>query len=410
MASRNCAKISFVWAPASQAGSRPTGSPSMSRRRRRNRVASSRRISRACRQHPLREAARREGGQAEGLARRRSAGRVREARRDHARDLRPVGAVALGPRSCMDRSSIVSCATCGMRPCRSSRRCDDRRQRDEAPGRVTRYEAPDQAAARLWRVRARAWRARRVERPNAQSDERRVGPIISENYDWVVAAQDMKESLERQDSAALFDLLGQRDRARGQVAEHRARFDAALDKAAANITEIGEARGDRRIRNGRDEYYRRFDAFLNASGRSNAAVLPRRSNRSSTRSGPMRPPAPEPGGDAPKGRRRLAHRAPLVFRHAGAGRLLMAAGIAVEIGLSKAIIGPVRQLTAATTRLAAGSSIPPSPSVPATRSARSRSASTGWPSGSASCGDRTWASCSSRSRRPKPRSIRCTTR
>ena len=32
--------------------------------------------------------------------------------------------------------------------------------------------------------------------------------ILSENYESVVAAQNMKESLERQDSAALFALLG----------------------------------------------------------------------------------------------------------------------------------------------------------------------------------------------------------
>jgi hypothetical protein len=44
--------------------------------------------------------------------------------------------------------------------------------------------------------------------------------IISDNYDSVVAAQQMKESLERQDSAALFLLLG-RPHAR-QLAEHRA--------------------------------------------------------------------------------------------------------------------------------------------------------------------------------------------
>ena len=36
--------------------------------------------------------------------------------------------------------------------------------------------------------------------------------IISENYDSVVAAQEMKESLERQDSAALFALLGAREK------------------------------------------------------------------------------------------------------------------------------------------------------------------------------------------------------
>ena len=36
--------------------------------------------------------------------------------------------------------------------------------------------------------------------------------IISNNYDSVVAAQEMKESLERQDSAALFGLLGAHDK------------------------------------------------------------------------------------------------------------------------------------------------------------------------------------------------------
>src|SRR5207253_7420206 len=44
--------------------------------------------------------------------------------------------------------------------------------------------------------------------------------IIANNYDSVVAAQDMKESLERQDSAALFALLGQHERARTQLREH----------------------------------------------------------------------------------------------------------------------------------------------------------------------------------------------
>ena len=44
--------------------------------------------------------------------------------------------------------------------------------------------------------------------------------IISNNYDSVVAAQNMKESLERQDSAALFALLGARERA-AAVGKHQ---------------------------------------------------------------------------------------------------------------------------------------------------------------------------------------------
>src|SRR6478672_12240352 len=97
-----------------------------------------------------------------------------------------------------------------------------------------------------------AWSARTLRQMSAVSSR-----IISENYDSVVAAQDMKESLERQDSAALFDLLGQRDRARRQAAEHRARFDAALATASANITETGEAAVIASIRQGRDDYYQR---------------------------------------------------------------------------------------------------------------------------------------------------------
>jgi hypothetical protein len=61
--------------------------------------------------------------------------------------------------------------------------------------------------------------------------------IISNNYDSVVAAQEMKESLERQDSAALFALLGAREKAMAQLREHRKRFDENYQKAANNITE-----------------------------------------------------------------------------------------------------------------------------------------------------------------------------
>ena len=84
--------------------------------------------------------------------------------------------------------------------------------------------------------------------------------IISNNYDSVVAAQEMKESLERQDSAALFVLLGAREKAIAQLREHRARFDANFQKAANNITEIGESDAIEAIRRDRDSYYQMFDA------------------------------------------------------------------------------------------------------------------------------------------------------
>src|SRR5438034_11243423 len=98
------------------------------------------------------------------------------------------------------------------------------------------------------------WSARTLSQMSAVS-----GRIIAENYDSVVAAQDMKESLERQDSAAVFELLGEHERALRQAAEHRARFAAAFEKAAGNITEIGERDVITAIRTGRDDYVRRLD-------------------------------------------------------------------------------------------------------------------------------------------------------
>jgi two-component system, NtrC family, sensor histidine kinase KinB len=195
-----------------------------------------------------------------------------------------------------------------------------------------------------------AWSARTLSQMSAVS-----GRIISENYDSVVAAQDMKESLERQDSGALFDLLGEHQRARRQIAEHRARFDAALAKAAANITERGEPEQIDAIRRDRDEYYRRLDAFLAADASDKSRYFDS-----------LEPQFNEVRSQADallhlnqEAMRRKADEASRIARRWSFVTLalalaLMAAGIAVEVGLSNAILGPVRQLTDAITRVAGG--------------------------------------------------------
>jgi NtrC-family two-component system sensor histidine kinase KinB len=195
-----------------------------------------------------------------------------------------------------------------------------------------------------------AWSARTLSEMSTVSSR-----IIAENYDSVVAAQDMKESLERQDSAALFELLGEHDRASGQLAEHRRRFDAAFEKAAANITEPGETEIIEAIRRGRDDYYRLYDQFLRAANGRTAryfAVL-------------------EPRFDAVRAdcdrllrlnQEAMRHKADAAsaiarrwfFITLGLALVLMVIGVAVEISLSNAIVVPVRQLTAATTKIAAG--------------------------------------------------------
>src|SRR5258705_645459 len=101
--------------------------------------------------------------------------------------------------------------------------------------------------------------------------------IIANNYDSVVAAQEMKESLERQDSAALFALLGAHDKAMNQLGEHRERFDASFHRAENNITEVGEPEAIETLRRDRDSYYKAFDAFLakvNATDSSGPQSVP----------------------------------------------------------------------------------------------------------------------------------------
>src|SRR5262249_13339723 len=74
-----------------------------------------------------------------------------------------------------------------------------------------------------------------------------------------------KESLERQDSASLFALLGRSEHARKQLGENRARFDEAFSKAAGNITEPGEAELVSWLKRDRDAYYEVSDRWFAAS-------------------------------------------------------------------------------------------------------------------------------------------------
>ena len=69
---------------------------------------------------------------------------------------------------------------------------------------------------------------------------RSIDRILKDNYKSVIAAQDMKEALERQDSAATFFLAGQAQKARDQYQANWKRFQDAFQIEAHNITEQGE--------------------------------------------------------------------------------------------------------------------------------------------------------------------------
>jgi PAS domain S-box-containing protein len=195
--------------------------------------------------------------------------------------------------------------------------------------------------------------------------------IIANNYDSVVAAQDMKESLERQDSAALFALLGARDKAISQLREHRVRFDADLKKAENNITEIGERESIENIRRDRDSYYQLFDAFM---AKVNATESPgpqtaRKDEEFAERNEYFARLEPQFN----KLRAECEHllqlnqRAMLAKSEAAAGvaqlwfyRTLVVAGVFVAAGLmlafflARRIVEPLRQLTLTTARMAGG--------------------------------------------------------
>jgi two-component system, NtrC family, sensor histidine kinase KinB len=193
--------------------------------------------------------------------------------------------------------------------------------------------------------------------------------IISNNYDSVVAAQEMKESLERQDSAALFALLGAHDKAIAQLTEHRARFDQNFQKAANNITEVGEPAAIEAIRTDRDIYYRMFDGFMSRIETAGAASQTQRREELSEREEYFTHLEPQFN----KLRAGCEHllqlnqRAMLAKSEAAAGvaqlwfyRTLLIAGVLVATGLYLAfflanrIVEPLRQLTASTAKIAGG--------------------------------------------------------
>ncbi|HEX7548729.1 MAG TPA: HAMP domain-containing protein, partial [Candidatus Methylomirabilis sp.] len=196
--------------------------------------------------------------------------------------------------------------------------------------------------------------------------------IIANNYDSVIAAQDMRDSLERQNSAALFALLGHREQALKRLSEYRTRFDATLHGAANNITEPGEGDIIEAIRRHRDAYYQQVDAFL--------AEIKARRNIPSMGAGTF-------GTDTPGGSESFIRLEPLINQlrtdcdnllqinqramvaksEAAAGVAqrwfvttlviagsLVVAGLIFAFFLANRIVGPLRELTAAAAKIAGG--------------------------------------------------------
>jgi two-component system, NtrC family, sensor histidine kinase KinB len=70
---------------------------------------------------------------------------------------------------------------------------------------------------------------------------RAVDVILVNNYKSITAAENMKEALERQDSAAMFFIASHGDKAREQFETNSQRFAEQFEIAQGNITEPGES-------------------------------------------------------------------------------------------------------------------------------------------------------------------------
>jgi PAS domain S-box-containing protein len=89
--------------------------------------------------------------------------------------------------------------------------------------------------------------------------------ILADNYRSVLAAQRMKESIERLDSGALFIVIGERERGLGLAQEHRPAFEHELQAQEQNITEPGEAEATAALRNAWTRYQADYESFLATS-------------------------------------------------------------------------------------------------------------------------------------------------
>ncbi len=91
---------------------------------------------------------------------------------------------------------------------------------------------------------------------------RNAASILQDNYRSVLAAEQMKEALERIDSAAMFIVAGERTRGLAQAEQNLARFEQQLAVQQSNITERGEPEATAALRRAWTDYRAAYDRFV----------------------------------------------------------------------------------------------------------------------------------------------------
>jgi len=92
-----------------------------------------------------------------------------------------------------------------------------------------------------------------------------IDVILKENYQSVVACQDMKESIERMDSGLLFSLAGKQADGALLVERFKAEFMSSLKRELGNITLPGEQEKAERIRTLFEEYSKAIEFVIDLS-------------------------------------------------------------------------------------------------------------------------------------------------
>ncbi|HUT54589.1 MAG TPA: ATP-binding protein [bacterium] len=98
--------------------------------------------------------------------------------------------------------------------------------------------------------------------------------ILSENYRSILAAENMVDALERQDSGVLLVFLGDREKGTAQLHESEADFLEWLARAKDNITIKGEAELVHSINTDYEAYRRQFFTLADSSGGGQPALRP----------------------------------------------------------------------------------------------------------------------------------------